>query len=201
MSELADFALIILVVAAALVAAIGATKLTERVPVPAPVLVLVAAAVASDLWPDLGDALSTQAVERVAVVALIVILLNGGMDIGWRHLRSAAGPVLSIGVLGTFITAAALAAAAKLLLGVDWVLAGIVGAALAPTDPAVVFSVLGRREIAGRSGKTRHHWWSSRTSPSRWRSAWRSDWSPPVHSFRSCGDSGSAAKGCIRCSC
>ena len=28
----------------------------------------------------------------------------------------------------------------------------MLGAALAPTDPAVVFSVLGRREIAGRAG-------------------------------------------------
>jgi cell volume regulation protein A len=38
--------------------------------------------------------------------------------------------------------------------GMDWTLAGLVGAALAPTDPAVMFSVLGRREIAGRSGTT-----------------------------------------------
>jgi cell volume regulation protein A len=38
------------------------------------------------------------------------------------------------------------------VLGLDWTLAGIVGAALAPTDPAVVFSVLGGREIGGRSG-------------------------------------------------
>ena len=36
-------------------------------------------------------------------------------------------------------------------LGFEWMLAGLVGAALAPTDPAVMFSVLGRREIAGRS--------------------------------------------------
>ena len=28
----------------------------------------------------------------------------------------------------------------------------LVGTALAPTDPAVVFSVLGRREVAGRTG-------------------------------------------------
>ena len=36
----------------------------------------------------------------------------------------------------------------------DWTLAGLVGAALAPTDPAVMFSVLGRREVGGRSGTT-----------------------------------------------
>ena len=33
-----------------------------------------------------------------------------------------------------------------------WHAALLVGTALAPTDPAVVFSVLGSREIAGRSG-------------------------------------------------
>jgi cell volume regulation protein A len=37
---------------------------------------------------------------------------------------------------------------------VDWTLAGLVGAALASTDPAVMFSVLGRREVVGRSGTT-----------------------------------------------
>ena len=36
----------------------------------------------------------------------------------------------------------------------DWTLAGLLGAALAPTDPAVMFSVLGRREVGGRSGTT-----------------------------------------------
>ncbi len=33
-----------------------------------------------------------------------------------------------------------------------WRAALLLGTALAPTDPAVVFSVLGRREIGGRSG-------------------------------------------------
>jgi cell volume regulation protein A len=91
-------------------------------------------------------------VERVAVVALVVILFNGGLDIGWARLRGAAGPVLSLGLLGTFLTAAAVAGFARWGLGMDWTTAWLVGAAVAPTDPAVMFSVLGRREIAGRSG-------------------------------------------------
>jgi len=44
-------------------------------------------------------------VERIAVVALVVILFNGGIDIGWGRFRAAAGPILSLGVLGTFATA------------------------------------------------------------------------------------------------
>ena len=74
------------------------------------------------------------------------------MDIGWRRFRASAGPILSLGVLGTFATAGLVAVFAHYALGFDWTLAGLIGAALAPTDPAVMFSVLGRREIAGRSG-------------------------------------------------
>lgn len=38
------------------------------------------------------------------------------------------------------------------MFGLDWRIALLLGTALAPTDPAVVFSVLGNREISGRSG-------------------------------------------------
>jgi cell volume regulation protein A len=113
--------------------------------IPTPGLLLLAAA----LVP--GTPLGTRAVEYIAVAALVVILLDGGMDIGWIRMRSAVRPVVSLGVLGTFLTAGALALVAHHVLGYDWKLAGVIGAALAPTDPAVVFSVLGGTEIRGRS--------------------------------------------------
>ncbi len=152
MPEIADFAMILLPIAGALVLAILSSRLSDRLPVPAPGIFLLAAAAAADIWPQIGDWLSIQAVERIAVVALVIILLNGGMDIGWRRMRRSAAPVLSLGVLGTFATAALLAVAAHVLLGFSWTLAGLLGAALAPTDPAVVFSVLGGTEINGRAG-------------------------------------------------
>ncbi len=152
MTEITDFAAVLLLVTGAVMLAVMATTLTGRVPVPAPAVFLVAAAVVSDIWPRVYEVVPILTVERIAVVALIVILFNGGIDIGWGRFRAAAGPVLSLGVIGTFATAGVLAVFAHYALGFDWTLAGIIGAALAPTDPAVVFSVLGRREIVGRSG-------------------------------------------------
>jgi potassium/hydrogen antiporter len=152
MTEISDFAGIVLVVTVGFALAVLSTKLTERVPVPAPALFLLAAAVVSDIWPGVYEAVEIETVERIAVVALVVILFNGGIDIGWRRFRASAGPILSLGVLGTFATAALVAVIAHYALGFEWTLAGIVGAAIAPTDPAVMFSVLGRREVAGRSG-------------------------------------------------
>jgi cell volume regulation protein A len=152
MSEIADFALTLLPIAGGVVLAILSTRLGDRLPLPAPGIFLLAAATVAELWPHEVDVLSIQAVERTAVVALVVILLNGGIDIGWRRMWGSAGPVLSLGVLGTFATAALLAVAAHAILGFSWPLAGIIGAALAPTDPAVVFSVLGGTEIRSRAG-------------------------------------------------
>ncbi|HWH96081.1 MAG TPA: potassium/proton antiporter [Baekduia sp.] len=152
MPEIADFATLVLVVAGGFSLAVLSTRLTDHVPVPAPAIFLIAAAIASDLWPQLYDEVAIKTVERIAVVALIVILLNGGMEIGWRRLQRSARPVLSVGLLGTFATAGLIAVFAHFALGTSWTVAGLVGAALAPTDPAVMFAVLGRREISGRSG-------------------------------------------------
>ncbi|MDX6728683.1 MAG: potassium/hydrogen antiporter, partial [Baekduia sp.] len=105
MPEIADYATVILIVAGGFALAVLSTRLTERIPVPAPAIFLLAAALASDLWPGLYHHVPIRTVERVAVVALIVILLNGGMEIGWQRLRGSAGPVLSVGLLGTFATA------------------------------------------------------------------------------------------------
>ena len=57
-----------------------------------------------------------------------------------------------LGVAGTLVTAVAVAVLAHAVFGLDWLPALLVGTALAPTDPAVVFSVLGQREVSGRAG-------------------------------------------------
>jgi cell volume regulation protein A len=140
----------LLVVAVAFLLALVGFKLTQWLPVPAPALLLIAAAVASDLFPELAIDIVT--VERIGVVALIVILLDGGMHVGWRRFRGSAYSISALGVVGTFLTAAIVAVAARYVLGFDWTTSWLIGAALAPTDPAVMFSVLGNKEVGGRSG-------------------------------------------------
>jgi potassium/hydrogen antiporter len=146
MDELAEFGAIVLVVAGGVLVALVAQKLSARFPIPAPALFLLAAAATPVLLPDI------RTVERIGVVALIVILFDGGMHIGWRRFRRAAVPIASLGVVGTFATAALMAVAARYLFDFDWTTAWILGAALAPTDPAVMFSILGDKQIGGRTG-------------------------------------------------
>jgi len=122
----------------------------SRMPrVPLAVLLLVAAAAATELAPALRIS-SPHAVEWILTVALVAILFEGGMHIGLSRLRPALGAVLSAGLLGTILT---VAAGALLLraFGLSWFAALLVATAVAPTDPAVVFSVLGKQKIAGHS--------------------------------------------------
>jgi potassium/hydrogen antiporter len=151
MGGVGSFGLAVLVAALVGIAAVLSSRVSERLRIPAPAFFLIGAALASDLWPRLGS-LSFTTVEQVVTVALAVILFDGGMRMGWRRFRSAAVATVWIGVAGTLVTAAATALAARFLFSFDWRGALLLGTALAPTDPAVVFSVLGRREIAGRSG-------------------------------------------------
>ena len=151
MGEIQSFGLVVLVAAAVGLAAVWSSRLSERLRVPAPAIFLLCAAAASDLWPRLAG-VSTGTVERVVTLALAVILFDGGMHIGWRRLRSVAAATVWIGVAGTLATAGLTAALAHALFALSWPVALLLGTAVAPTDPAVVFSVLGRREIAGRSG-------------------------------------------------
>lgn len=152
MNEIAEFGEIILIVAAGFSLALLGRAITERIAIPSAALFLLAAAVASDLRPELQEAISFVTVERVAVVALIIILFDGGMHIGWRRAAVSMVPILSLGVLGTFATAGLVTLAAHWLLGFSWITSGLLGAAIAPTDPAVTFSVLSGREIRGRAG-------------------------------------------------
>ncbi len=151
MGSIESFGLAVLLASVAVIAAVLSSRVSERLRIPAPAFFLIAAAVASDISPRLGS-LSYAEVEQVVTVALAVILFDGGMHMGWRRFRTVAAASAWIGTAGTLVTAAAAAAAAHYLFSFGWHAALLLGTAVAPTDPAVVFSVLGRREIGGRSG-------------------------------------------------
>jgi potassium/hydrogen antiporter len=150
MTDIGPFSQVLLFVSLAAVVAVLSNRLTARLRVPAPALFLAVAALAVAVMPGL-KAPPERMVERIVTVALVFILFDGGMHMGWRRFRAAAAPIVVVGVAGTFLTTAAVAAVAHFGFGLSWYIALLVGTTIAPTDPAVVFSILGQREIAGHS--------------------------------------------------
>ncbi|MEW2357952.1 potassium/proton antiporter [Spirillospora sp. NPDC029432] len=88
--------------------------------------------------------------ETLGLAALVLILAEGGVTTNWRHVRPAVPAAIAVSTIGTLISIVVVAAAAGLLLGMDWRLAFLLAAVLAPTDAAAVFSVLRRLPLPSR---------------------------------------------------
>src|SRR5262245_66214277 len=106
--------------------ALLAARLSERYPVPAPALFLLASLALPVALPHI------RTVERIGVVAVVLILFDGGMNIGWRRFRRAVVPIASLGIVGTFTTAVLVAGCAHLLIGLSLAVVGALGGVIGP---------------------------------------------------------------------
>jgi cell volume regulation protein A len=78
---------------------------------------------------------------RIGVVALVLIIFEGGLNTSKKAFRRVAGPALLLATVGVVVTATVVALAAT-LLGIGRGSAMLLGAVVASTDAAAVFSVL-----------------------------------------------------------
>jgi len=83
-------------------------------------------------------------------LALMIILIEGGLSSNWQHMKKGVPAALSLAVLGTSCSIFVVGGAVHYLLGTDWQLALLLGAILAPTDSAAIFSVLRRLPLPDR---------------------------------------------------
>ncbi|MTV25507.1 potassium/proton antiporter [Nitriliruptoraceae bacterium ZYF776] len=81
-------------------------------------------------------------VQNLSVIALLFILLEGGLTTKPTDLRLAALPGLLLATVGVLVTAGITAAGAYLLSGVDLATAALLGAVVASTDAAAVFATM-----------------------------------------------------------
>lgn len=148
MLDFVGFAELVSVVAGVVLVALLVEPVAERIDVAAPLLFLGGGLALGLGWSAARGAVDPARLTNVGTLALVVILCDGGLRSGWRRVRSELRPVLAMGLGGTLATFALVGAAAHWLLGMEWEVALIVGAALAPTDPAAVFSVLADRRVS-----------------------------------------------------
>src|SRR5262247_1421489 len=83
----------------------------------------------------------------VGSVALALILFDGGLRTRFATFRNVLGPAMVLATVGVMLTAALTAPVAKLMLGMSWIEAMLVGAVVASTDAAAVFLLLHARGL------------------------------------------------------
>jgi len=88
--------------------------------------------------------------QALGLTALVLILAEGGLTTNWAHIRAAAPAALSLATVGVAVSVLVVAVAARWLLHAGWRDALLLGAVLAPTDAAAVFSVLRKLPLPPR---------------------------------------------------
>jgi cell volume regulation protein A len=86
--------------------------------------------------------------QLVGVLALLVILFDGGFHTEARLFRAGLWPAVSLSLAGTLITAIVIGCFAVFFLHFDWWQGMLLGSVVSPTDAAAIFSSLRRRDLA-----------------------------------------------------
>lgn len=86
-------------------------------------------------------------VGELVEIAIVVTLFKDGLELGFQELKKSwrlPGRALLVGLPLTFL---AIAALARVLLGIDWTRALLVGAILSPTDPVFAAALIGSERV------------------------------------------------------
>jgi cell volume regulation protein A len=132
----------ILIVGALLSAALAASLIAGRLRLPGLVLFLgLGMLIGSDGlgWIDFSN---FHLAETIGVVALALILFEGGLAAGWGEIRPVLRPAIGLAVPGTLVTAVVTGLAASWLFNFSTVEGLLLGSIVASTDGAAVFSLL-----------------------------------------------------------
>ncbi len=137
---------LILVAGALLAAGIAASLLAARVKLPGLLLFLgVGMVLGSDVtgWIEFGSGEGDYELARtVGIVALGLILFEGGLTAGFDEIRPVLRPALALALVGTFVTAAITGAAAIWLFDLSTLEGLLLGSIIASTDGAAIFALL-----------------------------------------------------------
>ncbi|HEX4804636.1 MAG TPA: potassium/proton antiporter, partial [Conexibacter sp.] len=145
---------LVLVAGALLTAGLAASLLAGRLRLPSLVLFLaVGMAVGRDGlgWISFG---SYRLARDVGIVALSLILFEGGLTAGFGEIRPVLKPVVSLASLGTLITAAICGLAATWLFDFTLLEGLLLGSIVASTDGAAVFAMLRGSSLKRRLART-----------------------------------------------
>jgi potassium/hydrogen antiporter len=144
-----NLGLILLIGAAVVIAAIVATRIAHGIGLPSLLVFLGLGLVLGEA--GIGVRFDNAGLaQTLGLSALVLILAEGGLTTNWAHARGAAPAALMLATIGVVATGVIVAAVSHWLLHLGWREAALLGAVLAPTDAAAVFSVLRKLPLPPR---------------------------------------------------
>lgn len=125
-----------------------ASKVSDRLGVPAVLLFLVIGMLAGSEGIGGIEFDDFEVAQAIGVVALAFILFAGGLDTEWRSVRPVVGRGVLLATVGVLVTALVTGVAASWVLGVSLTAGLLLGAIVSSTDAAAVFAVLRSQSVS-----------------------------------------------------
>ncbi|MDN3238217.1 potassium/proton antiporter [Glycomyces tritici] len=133
--------LVVLIGCVTVLLSIAALRATQRLGLPALLVFLGAGLVLGE--DGVGIPFEDfELAQALGTFALALILIEGGLSTRWQAIRKQVAPAGMLATVGVGVSVAVTALGAHFLLGFDWQLSLTIGAVVASTDAAAVFSVL-----------------------------------------------------------
>ena len=149
---------LILVAAALLAAGIAASLVASRIRLPGLLLFLgLGMAIGSEGtgWIDFGaDFEDYELARTIGIVALALILFEGGLTAGFDEIRPVLRPSLGLAIVGTLGTCVLCGFAASWLFGFSTLEGMLLGAIISSTDGAAIFALLRESTLRRRLART-----------------------------------------------
>jgi potassium/hydrogen antiporter len=145
---------LVLVAGALLTAGLAASLLAGRLRLPSLVLFLGVGMVVGTDGLGWVDFTNYELARDVGIVALALILFEGGLNAGFGEIRPVLKPVMSLAFLGTLITAAICGLAATWLFDFSLLEGLLLGAIVSSTDGAAIFAMLRDSPLKRRLART-----------------------------------------------
>ena len=136
--------------AALVIVGVVVSGVAERYRLPGLVLFLVLGMVVADDGLGLVHFADARLAQNIAIVALVVILFEGGLATAPEAVRRAGPPAAVLATVGVVITAAVAAGGAALAFDLPASSSLLIGAVVASTDAAAVFSALRGQTMPAR---------------------------------------------------
>lgn len=125
-----------------LIISVFASKLSSRLGVPALVLFVGIGMLAGSEGPGRIPFEDFALTKQIGMILLAYILFAGGLDTSWKHLRPVVWRGLALSTIGVICTTALVGAFAHYVLGLRLIDGLLLGAIVASTDSAAIFSSL-----------------------------------------------------------
>lgn len=97
---------------------------------------------------------NTKLTQLFGILALIVILFEGGMQTSWKQMRPVVGAAVSLATIGVAVTALVFGLCAAYILDISWKEGLLIGAIVGSTDAAAVFAVMGSQSVKRKLSST-----------------------------------------------